>query len=48
VHQYLLEIKPEVLPKSPEGCAVRYALKNWQALTRYPKYGRLEIGRVEM
>ena len=31
----LLEIQLEVLPKSPEGRAVRYALKNWQALTRY-------------
>jgi hypothetical protein len=28
-----------VLPKSPEGCAVRYALKNWKALTRYSEAG---------
>ena len=34
LHNYLLEIQAEVLPKSPEGRAVRYALKNWIALTR--------------
>jgi hypothetical protein len=27
LHQYLTEIQVEVLPKSPEGRAVRYALK---------------------
>jgi uncharacterized protein (TIGR03437 family) len=32
LHDYLLEIQAEVLPKSPEGRAVRYALKNWTAL----------------
>src|ERR1044071_715152 len=35
LHNYLLEIQTEVLPKSPEGRAVRYTLKNWTALTRY-------------
>lgn len=40
---YLLEIEAEVLPKSPEGRAVRYSLKNWTALTRYAEDGDLEI-----
>jgi hypothetical protein len=40
---YLLEIQAEVLPKSPEGRAVRYTLKNWTALTRYCADGDLEI-----
>jgi len=43
LHQYLLEIQAEVLPKSPEGRAARYALKNWRALTRYAEDGNLEI-----
>jgi hypothetical protein len=43
LHQYLLEIQAEVLPKSPEGRAVRYALKNWTALNRYSQDGDLEI-----
>jgi transposase len=43
LHQYLLEIQLEMLPKSPEGRAVRYALKNWTALTRYAEDGNLEI-----
>src|SRR5260370_1362138 len=42
-HNYLLEIQAEVLPKSPEGRAVRYTLKNWTALTRYCEDGDLEI-----
>ena len=43
LHQYLVDIQAEVLPKSPEGRAVRYALKNWKALTRYSEDGNLEI-----
>jgi transposase len=43
LHQYLLAIQIEVLPKSPEGHAVRYALKNWKALPRYLEDGNLEI-----
>lgn len=43
LHDYLLEIQVEVLPKSPEGRAVRYTLKNWTALTRYCEDGDLEI-----
>ena len=43
LHQYLLELQPEVLPKSPSGAAVRYALKQWEALTRFLEDGELEI-----
>jgi transposase len=43
LRHYLLEIQAEVLPKSPEGRAVRYALKNWAALNRYSENGNLEI-----
>ncbi len=43
LHDYLLEIEAEVLPKSPEGRAVRYTLKNWTALTRYCDDGDLAI-----
>jgi transposase len=43
LHEYLLEMEPEVLPKSPEGRAVRYTLKNWTALTRFCEDGDLEI-----
>jgi transposase len=43
LHNYLLEIQGEVLPKSPEGRAVRYTLKNWTALTRYCQDGDLQI-----
>jgi transposase len=43
LRDYLLEIQAEVLPKSPEGRAVRYTLKNWTALNRYCEDGDLEI-----
>ena len=43
LRNYLLEIEAEVLPKSPEGRAVRYTLKNWVALTRYCEDGDLDI-----
>jgi transposase len=43
LHRYLLELQPEVLPKSPSGAAVRYALNQWQALTRFLQDGELEI-----
>jgi transposase len=43
LHQYLLKIREEVLPKSPAGQAVSYALKNWQALLRYLEDGGLSI-----
>ena len=43
LHQYLLKIRDEVLPKSDAGQAVAYALKNWRALTRYGEDGDLPI-----
>ena len=43
LHGYLLELQAEVLPKSPEGRAARYTLKNWTALNRYCDDGDLEI-----
>jgi hypothetical protein len=41
LHQYLLGIREEVLPKSPAARAVRYALNQWNALTRYLEDGDL-------
>ena len=43
LHQYLVELQPEILPKSPSGAAVRYALNQWEALTRFLEDGELEI-----
>ena len=43
LRKYLLELQQEVLPKSPSGAAVRYALNQWQALTRFLEDGELEI-----
>jgi transposase len=43
LHQNLLKIGDAVLPKSPAGKAVRYALNQWQALTRFLEDGDLEI-----
>jgi hypothetical protein len=43
LRDYLLQIQAEVLPKSPEGRAVRYTLKNWTALNRFCEDGDLEI-----
>jgi transposase len=43
LRNYLGEIQAETLPKSPEGRAVRYTLKNWTALTRYCEDGNLAI-----
>jgi hypothetical protein len=42
-HQWLLTQHPEVLPKSPMGEAVSYALNNWEALRRYTEAGFLAI-----
>lgn len=39
----LRELQPELLPKSPSGAAVRYALNQWKALTRFLEDGELEI-----
>src|SRR5581483_10162857 len=43
LHQYLLGLQAQVLPKSPSGAAVRYALNQWKALTRFLQDGELEI-----
>jgi hypothetical protein len=43
LHRYLLELQEQVLPKSPSGAAVRYALNQWEALTRFLEDGELEI-----
>jgi transposase len=43
LHEYLLKIRDQVLPKSEAGQAVSYALKNWAALTRYCEDGDLSI-----
>jgi transposase len=41
--QWLQEEQPKVLPKSPMGQAIAYALRHWQALTRYLDDGLLDI-----
>ncbi|MBV6433887.1 MAG: hypothetical protein IANPNBLG_04121 [Bryobacteraceae bacterium] len=38
-HRYLLELQSQVLPKSPSGAAVRQALNQWEALTRFLEDG---------
>ena len=43
LHRYLLALKEGVLPRSPAGAAVRYALNQWNALTRFLEDGELEI-----
>jgi transposase len=43
LHEYLLTIQEQVLPKSDAGQAVAYTLKNWTALTRYCSDGDLLI-----
>ncbi len=43
LHKYLMELQREVLPKSPAGGAVRYALNHWKALTCFLEDGELEI-----
>jgi transposase len=43
LHNYLLELKTQVLPRSPSGAAVRYTLNQWEALTRFLEDGELEI-----
>jgi transposase len=43
LHEYLLKIREQVLPKSDAGQAIAYTLKNWTALTRYCADGDLAI-----
>ncbi len=49
LRRYLLELPPDVLPKSPAGAAVRYPLNHWAALSRFVEDGELsiDIGAVE-
>jgi transposase len=42
-HDWLREREKQVLPKSPMGEAIGYALGQWEALNRYIHDGRLEI-----
>jgi transposase len=42
-HGWLEAQRPEVLPKSPMGEAIGYALHNWAALVRYTEAGFLAI-----
>jgi transposase len=42
-HQWLEGERQEVLPKSPMGEAIGYALNNWTALIRYTEAGFLDI-----
>ncbi len=42
-HRWLVAQRPEVLPKSPMGEAIAYALNNWEALRRYTEAGYLAI-----
>jgi transposase len=42
-HQWLETQRPGVLPKSPMGEAIGYALNNWEALRRYTEAGFLAI-----
>ena len=39
LRQWLLDEEPSVLPKSPLGQAIAYALRHWQALLRYLEDG---------
>ena len=42
-HEWLQRQRADVLPKSPLGEAIAYALKNWTALVRYTEAGFLAI-----
>jgi transposase len=42
-HTWLEAQRPDVLPKSPMGEAIGYALNNWSALARYTEAGCLAI-----
>jgi transposase len=43
LYTWLIDAKQAVLPKSPVGKAVDYALSNWTALNRYTDHGFLAI-----
>ena len=43
INNYLEQEKPQVVPKSPIGQAIDYALNNWAALIRYCDDGEIAI-----
>jgi len=43
IKTWLDELEPDVLPQSPLGKAIGYAVNNWDALSRYVDDGRLSI-----
>jgi hypothetical protein len=43
MHAWLKKEQQDVLPKSPMGQAIGYALNHWEALTRYANHGFLAI-----
>jgi transposase len=43
LQKWLIDETPKLLPKSPMGLATAYALRHWQALTRYLDDGFLDI-----
>jgi transposase len=43
LHAWMIEQREQVLPKSPMGTAISYALNNWDALVRYSSDGDLAI-----
>lgn len=49
MEEWLEDVRPSILPKSPAGDALRYTTNQWRALRRYTEDGRLEIdnGRSE-
>jgi transposase len=43
LHNYFARIRPQVLPKSPAGKAIRYISRQWEALTRFCDDGDIPI-----
>ncbi len=43
LHAWLIDQREQVLPKSPLGQAIQYALNHWDALVRYTSDGNLAI-----
>jgi transposase len=48
MHLWLAAQQKAVLPKSPLGKAIAYALNHWKALTRYTEAGYLEIDNTRL
>ena len=43
IYRWLIYRQPKVVPKSPLGQAIAYALNHWRALTTFLEAGKLEI-----